>query len=114
MFKLNNAISAWGCENFEFALKTDILNVDISLLPLQEGLTLGHCVSDSGFDIMVLNISDSEGAIFVRVGVFFQGAISGCNCADDPSPNNLTTEYCTLQLTINKYNADTHAELLDK
>lgn len=114
MMKLEKSKSAWGSENFKDVLKDEILNLDIGLLPLQQGLTLGHTVSDSAIDVMIIRVTESKMCIDVKLGVFYQGVISGCSCADDPSANNETTEYCVLQLVIDKDSSETSVTLTDE
>ena len=40
------------------------------------------------------------------------GIIAGCSCADDPTPVDTTTEYCELQLEIDRESAETRVILL--
>ncbi|MDH5358989.1 MAG: hypothetical protein OEX03_00435 [Gammaproteobacteria bacterium] len=113
MSKLTAAISLWGNDSFSRVIRSELLTLDASLLPLQSALSAGHYVSDEAFDITILNCSECKDNIIVKAGVFFRGVISGCNCADDPSPGNASTnEYCELQFTINKISAEFNVVLL--
>jgi hypothetical protein len=46
------------------------------------------------------------------VGVFFSGIITGCSCADDPTPVETQNEYCELLFAIDKATAETTITLL--
>jgi hypothetical protein len=39
------------------------------------------------------------------VGIFYAGIITGCNCADDPTPVEAQKKYCEIHLTIDRTNA---------
>lgn len=113
MSKLTTVVSSWGNDDFSSVIRSELLTLDASLLPLQNALSAGHYVSDEAFDIMILSCSECNDNIIVKAGVFYLGVISGCNCADDPSPGNAsTTEYCELQFTINKLSAEFNVVLL--
>jgi len=113
MIRLEDTLLSWGSEDFINVFKTEIRGLDINLLPLHKALSAGSYVRDEGLDVMILNCSESEGSLIIKTGIFFQGVISGCNCADDPSPGDATTnEYCELQFTINKLSAEFDVALL--
>jgi hypothetical protein len=61
---------------------------------------------------MIISVSEESGSILAKVGVFYAGLITGCSCDEDPTPNSEYSEYCELQLEINKANADASARLL--
>ena len=61
---------------------------------------------------MLLSVSDDEGFIRVKAGIFYKGIIAGCSCADDPTPAGENNEYCEVQLDIDKTTANTTVELL--
>ena len=111
MIKLSKSLSAHNSPNFKSIVKNEIKNLDPSLLPLQQGLSQSSYVSDSGFDVVVLNVSESDTGITVKTGIFYTGIIAGCSCADDPTPIDEQTEYCELLFEINKSTAETTVTL---
>jgi len=72
------------------------------LLPLQQGLSTGNYVTDSPITVAINRIAEMEYIIRVKAGIFYQGVIGGCSCADDPTPTGETNEYCEVQLDIDK------------
>jgi hypothetical protein len=48
----------------------------------------------------------------VKAGIFYSGVVTGCSCADDPTPVNEESEYCVVQLDINKQTGETAIALL--
>lgn len=55
MIKLTKALAAWGTPDFKQVLKDEISNIDITLLPLQQGLSQTSYVSDGDIDAVILN-----------------------------------------------------------
>jgi hypothetical protein len=53
-----------------------------------------------------------ENVIRVKAGIFYQGVLGGCSCADDPTPASEINEYCEVQLDIDKSTAATAVELV--
>ena len=98
---------------FNKALKNEIQDLDPSLLPLQQGLSLSSYVGRTPFSAVILNISEEADYIKIKVGIFYTGIIAGCSCSDDPSPTDEQNEYCELLFSVNKNTADTEIELLD-
>ena len=110
MLSLPNTVSAWGTMNFKSVLKNELESCDVEQLALQDALKFSSSVSGNSFQVMVNHISDEHDYIYVRVGVFYQGVVSGCNCSDDPSPVTENEEYCELALRIKKSDGKTQAE----
>lgn len=81
-------------------------------LPLQQGLVLSSRVADKPFEAMIINHSEEEGFIYLKVGIFYTGIIAGCSCADDPSPMDEQVEYCVLQFVIDQQSGDARVSLL--
>lgn len=110
--KLTHLLQAWGSATFDTALKAEIQNMGLDTLPLQQGLSQGSYASNRKVSAMILNTRQDAGFIRAKIGVFYTGIIAGCNCADDPSPINETTEYCEVLLEINVSSADATITLL--
>lgn len=110
--KLVKALDAWGSPCFEQVLKQELQGVDHAALPLQQGLAQSSMVSDSAFSVVILQVTETQATLQVKAGIFYNGIIAGSCCADDPTPVCEETEYCELQLEINKTTAQTSVTLL--
>ena len=112
MIKLNKTLDAWETPDFKDILKTEIEQLDATQLPLQQALSQGNYTNDNNFTVMVLSVTDEANFIRTKTGVFYKGMITGCSCADDPTPADEHTEYCEVQFDINKKTAETTVTLL--
>lgn len=112
MIRLTKTLDAWGKPDFNEVLKREIEQVDAGQLPLQQGLSTGSYVVDSKLNAMIIGVSEVAGFIRVKAGIFYSGIIAGCSCADDPTPVNEESEYCVVQLDIDKQTAETTIALL--
>ena len=106
MIQLKKALSVWGTEEFESILKRDIEQMDVKQLPLQQGLSSSSYALDNNIKAIIINVTEEANIIRVKAGVFYTGVISGCNCADDPTPVDEQSEYCEVQIDINKVTAE--------
>lgn len=70
-------------------------------LPLQQALSASNYALDGNLKAMIMDTSKDETHIRVKAGIFYTGVISGCNCADDPTPVDEQPEYCQVQIDIN-------------
>jgi hypothetical protein len=112
MIRLTKSINAWGTRDFEDVLKKEIEQLDAAQLPLQQGMSSGSYALDNKLKVMILSVTDDSGYISLKAGVFYTGVIAGCNCADDPTPVEEESEYCEVQLEINKVSAETTIKLV--
>jgi hypothetical protein len=112
MLHLNNALSAWGRDDFTAVLRNEIERLPHSMLPLQQGLRHSSYVSDEPFQAMILRVDESAEQIVVVAMLFYRGIIAGCNCADDPTPIDTLTESCTLEILLDKHDASASFTLL--
>lgn len=96
---------AWGESSFTETVKQEILQLDKTLLPLQQGMSYGSYASTENLSVMILSTREKDAKIQVKTGIMFTGIIGGCHCADDPSPNNEHPEYCEVLFEINKSTA---------
>ena len=110
--RLNRSLRAWGTPEFEGVLKEEIEQIDAGQLPLQQGLSASSYALGNKLTAMLLSVSDGEGFIRVKAGIFYKGIIAGCSCADDPTPVGENNEYCEVQLDIDKTTANTAVALL--
>ena len=51
---------------------------------------------------MILGTQEEAELIRVKAGIFYTGIISGCSCADDPTPIAEQNEYCVMEFCIHK------------
>ncbi len=112
MIRLGKALDAWGTPDFKEVLKREIEQLGASQLPLQQGLSTGSHAVDSKLGAMIISVSEDANVIHAKAGIFYTGIITGCSCADDPSPVDENAEYCEVQLDINKSTAETSVVLL--
>lgn len=104
--------NAWGTSEFESVFKHEIEQLDAGQLPLQQGLKTGSYALDGKHKAMVIGVSEAADAIHVKAGIFYSGILTGCACADDPTPVNQESEYCVVQMRIDKRTAETTVTLL--
>lgn len=107
MIRLGKSLAAWGTTDFDAVVKHEIEQLGSGLLPLQQGLATGSYVIDRPLTVMINGIVDETDIIRVRAGIFFKGLLSGCSCADDPTPVAEENEYCEVELEIDKTTGDT-------
>lgn len=112
MIRLVKALSAWGTPVFTDALRQEITQLGADYLPLQQGLSTGNYVADKPITVVIHSVAELENVIRTRVGIFYNGVIGGCSCADDPTPSSEINEYCEVQLDIDKANAITMITLM--
>lgn len=112
MVRLAQSLQAWGTPDFAAVLKQEVAQCGRDWLPLQQGLSASSSVADAPITLVVLSATELENAIQVRAGIFYQGLIGGCSCADDPTPDSENTEYCEVLLEIDKVTAEVAVSLL--
>jgi hypothetical protein len=112
MIRLAKTLDAWGTPGFKDILKREIEQLDAGQLPLQQGLSTGSYAIDSNLQAMIIGVSEAAACIRVTAGIFYSGIIAGCSCADDPTPVNEESEYCVVQLEIDKLTAETTVALV--
>ncbi len=112
MIRLAETLNAWGTPDFNNILKKEIEQLDAGQIPLQQGLSAGSYAIDGKLNAMIIGVSEEAGFIRVKAGIFYASIIAGCSCADDPTPVNEESEYCVVQLDIDKQTAETTIALL--
>lgn len=110
---LANSLASWPGEGFAVSLKSELAGLGNGQLPLHAGLRYASHVSDEPAAYTLLSVNQDAADIIVKLGVFYKGLVAGCSCADDPTPNTETNEYCVVELRINKLTAETELKLLD-
>ena len=114
MIRFAAALRAWGTPEFNDVLKREIEALEGTQLPLQEGLTSSSHALYERVGAMIIDVSDAGSVIRAKAGIFYTGVVAGCSCADDPTPLTEQTEYCVVQLSIDKATAETTLRLLEE
>ena len=107
------AVQAWGTAAFDAVLKAELEQAGSRHLPLQQGLTAGSLALDDDLKVMILTASGDDDVIRVKAGLFYQGVVDGCGCADDPTPLEPHTEYCEVWIRIDRHSGAAVATLAD-
>jgi len=112
MIRLTKTLNAWGTPDLKDILKKEIEQLDAGQLPLQQGLSTGSYAIDGKLNAMIIGVFEEAGFIRVKAGIFYSGIIASCSCANDPTLINEESEYCVVQLDIDKQTAETTIALL--
>jgi hypothetical protein len=111
MPSLMRSLAAWGTPAFEAVLKEEIAQLGVAALPLQQGLSTGSTSLDTSLSTMILRVTEAPHAICVRAGIFYTSIVSGCSCADDPTPIEEDSEYCEVELEIDRHSGKARVTL---
>jgi hypothetical protein len=109
MPKLIESLRDWNTDAFTQTFKTEISGLPAGTLPLVHGISQGGLVDESNLTVTILNTTEDESTIHLKLGVFFSEIVGGCSCGDDPLTENA---YCMIQVTINKPNAETEFSVI--
>ncbi len=112
MIDLCTVVNAWGTPAFNDIVKIELEQMGVEQLPLQQALSFSSIALDTNIKALPLSCVETDNSIIVKVSIFYTGLISGCHCADDPSPLDEQNEYCEIQLAIQKTSGDTMISLL--
>ena len=102
MLKLEQALAAWGQDDFSAVLKDELQSLKPTQLPLEKGTSQGGYVDDSPISVTVNRFTETDRQLEGSVGVFFTEIVINCGCGNDPMPVNA---YCELQVDIDKNTA---------
>ena len=105
-------LNSWGTSDFRRLFRGHLREYGQSVLPLQQGLQHSSVALDDDVDVMILSENETSQYYLVKVGVFYQGVIAGCSCADDPTPVVKQTEYCEVLCEIDKHSYEMAVHLL--
>lgn len=114
MIRLPDTVNALGRPDFREVLKREIERLDPAALPLQQGLARSSHVTERPFQALILGTREEDERLRVKAGLFYTGIIAGCSCADDPTPIDEITEYCVVELDIDRATADATVTLLEE
>lgn len=105
---LPRSSAAINSEDFAATLQSELLHLPTHRLPLENGLTMGSHV-EAVQQVMLLGKNLTAQGYRVKIGVFFTSILAGCNCADDPTPQDTHNEYLEIELLLDP--ASTRATL---
>jgi hypothetical protein len=112
MIRLEQSLAAWLTPAFEEVFKCEVEHLGVRALPLQQGLSQGSYASDRDIRVIVISSAAMQGVIQVKAGIFYTGILPGCACTDDAAPDNEYTEYCEVQICIDRQTAESTVSLL--
>jgi hypothetical protein len=116
--KLTRCVQAWNSPAFNAALIDEIQALGTRHPQLQRllqaGLVQTNAVADDPISVYLLSCQKQDHCIHARVGVFYAGIISGCSCADDPSPVDTITEHCELLVELDIATGDARISLCER
>lgn len=107
MPRLTRSLQAVGTPAFDRVLQAELVALGPDALGLQQGLTTGSISLNDDIGVMRLRVRETPTTLKVRVGVFYTSVLSGCSCADDPTPADTHAEYCEIDLEIDRQNGET-------
>lgn len=94
-------LSAWESERFASTFVDEARSLPASELRLERLLQYGsQAVGTPQF--MILGSEANADNLRVRTGIFFESVLSGCACADDPTPETRYNEYGELLFVIDR------------
>jgi hypothetical protein len=111
MLILAKSLAAWGTPHFDAVLK-DELAQHAAELPLQEALAHSSTVADTPVTVLIHRALHTGSAIRVTAGIFYEGLLGGCACANDPTPESPYTEYCEVEVEIDEASGAATVKLL--
>ena len=111
MPKFIKSLYDWESDTFTQTLKSELENLETSIIPLDKGTSQGGYVDDSNITATVLRVSDDMTTIHAHVGIFFTEIVVGCGCGDDPMPTNA---YCEMQIDIDKATGESAFIIINK
>ena len=111
MISLLESSRAWKTPDFDGVFKTEVGNLGVDQLPLQQGLSSSSIALDHDLNVVILHKREAGGTAVVKAGIFYFGVVAGCSCADDPTPAQEQNEYCELLIQIDLANGDASVTL---
>jgi hypothetical protein len=113
MLAFSRVLDAYGRQDLESVLKHEIEALSVADLPLVHALQGCNEFADDKIQATLLKISDEANRLRVKAGIFFLGVLTGCSCADDPTPVEPQNLYCELMFDIDKASAAVTVTLVD-
>ena len=95
------------------ALKADLECLEAAELPLQQALRQGSIALCDGLQPMPLSTRRQDRHFEIVCALFFDSIIAGCQCADDPSPENRLAESARLEILLDSRSGQARISLVD-
>ncbi len=99
---LPQSLAAFDSDRFTATLKQELVAQQAFATILQQGMQFGSCALLEDVDILLNKVEHDDEHIHIHIGVFYHSIISGCNCADDPSPVETINEYSEIHIRIDR------------
>ena len=111
--ELKASLAAWGSPDFAGIFRSEIKS-NADSLPLQQGLASTSYALGEKIEAMLISATEEGNLLRVKAGIFFEGIIAGCNCADDPTPVEGQSEYCEMRFDIDRHTGETTVILFER
>ncbi len=111
--ELKASLAAWGSPDFAGIFRSEIKS-NADSLPLQQGLAATSYALGEKIEAMLISATEEGNFLRVKAGIFFEGIIAGCNCADDPTPVEGQSEYCEMRFDIDRHTGETTVILFER
>lgn len=108
--RLENSVKAWGSPEFADVFRKE-LSENSAGLPLQEGLSSSSYALTERVEAMIIDSKEEGGLLKVKAGIFYEGILGGCSCADDPTPVENQPEYCEMLVIVDKRTGEATASI---
>ncbi|MDH5228931.1 MAG: hypothetical protein OEY38_02620 [Gammaproteobacteria bacterium] len=108
MSTISNVLQSWGTPHYIDNLKAFLSQISIHELPLQQAMNAGFCIDDQLCQFMHIESKRDASQFSIKLGVFFQTWLVGCNCSDDPGTESPSAEFAEIILLIDA-DFDTYA-----
>ena len=110
MIKLPKSIVCWGSDDFSSTFKKELVELGVSSLPIQKGITSGKFINDSEIGITILTTSENTLNIEMKIGILFSETQWGYCCGEEEPM--ISNAYCEAYLSINKNTSEVEFEVL--
>ena len=107
------SLEHWDHPRFKDYLQNELEQLPETALPLQQGLQHSSVALHEDIKLMLLDRQQTPKTCTVKAGIFYQGLVAGCQCADDPSPPDTLQEYCEVLIKIARADAAAHIKLIE-
>lgn len=105
---LGKSAKAWGSPDFQGIFKSELAG-NSGELPLQDCLSSSSYALAEKLEVMLIDSAMEGDRLKVRAGIFFEGILGGCSCADDPTPVENQPEYCEILVIIDRKTGEASA-----
>jgi hypothetical protein len=110
---LENTRKAWDQAGLKQVFNEELRSLPVDALPLQQGLRQSSIALNHALSATILKARQVGDDYIIHAGLFYTGMVAGCNCADDPTPQDEINEYCEALFTIDRRTGVTTVTLTD-